>query len=59
MKKNSILILSISFLWAAIIIASSLTLLGTEYNSPILIIQGIGSAASVIIIGGLYENSSN
>ena len=59
MKNKGIVILSTALLWAVIIIVSSLTLRGTEYNSPILLIHGVGSAGCIILLGGLSEKSKN
>ncbi|MCX6029028.1 MAG: hypothetical protein NT169_06965 [Chloroflexi bacterium] len=51
--RPGIIIIAIAVVWAATILAVSLTLGGTPYAAKVLSLMGGGAAATIVLLGGL------
>lgn len=57
MSKIGLAIIAIAIIWASVIIATAMVLAGTPYFPQLLPILGGGSAASIIILGGISRQT--
>jgi hypothetical protein len=51
--KPAVIIIAIAVVWAATILAVSLTLEGTPYAGRVTTLMGGGAAATIILLGGM------
>jgi hypothetical protein len=50
--KTGFVIIAVAIIWAAVILATSMTLEGTAQESSVLRVLGGGAAGTIIILGG-------